>query len=258
MDQQFLRTGHGTLYLGFHIDPLYRMHWNNAAPPLEYDVTAPAGVQVTPAAGAFAVVEEPADADPREFLVDLRADDRSQPLDLRVTYYACDDANTFCVPVTQRYVVQLELDSDAGRVFGAGRPGLGGGRFGGSCGRGQGAMVDRIMSWDANEDGIITRDEVPERTRDRFDAIDANGDGMLETEELESMSPPGRGQGGGGLDPAERLSQFDADGDGRITREELPDRMERMVDRFDTNGDDVIDTAELEAMTERMRQRQRR
>ena len=254
VDQEFLRTGSGTLYLGFHIDPLYHMHWNNEAPPLEYVVTAPTSVQVTPAAAAFAVVEEPADADPREFLVDIRADDRGQPLDLRVTYYACDDANTFCVPVTQRYAVHLEVDADAGRVFGAGRPGFGGGRFGGP-----GAMVERIMTWDANDDGVITRDEAPDRMRDRFDSIDANGDGMLETEELENMPPPGRGApGGGGFDPAERLRQFDEDGDGRITRDELPDRMERMVDRFDMNGDDAIDTAELEAMTEQMRQRPRR
>ena len=254
VDQQFLRTGSGTLYLGFHIDPLYHMHWNNEAPPLEYVVTAPTSVQVTPAAAAFAVVEEPADADPREFLVDIRADDRGQPLDLRVTYYACDDANTFCVPVTQRYAAHLEVDANAGRVFGAGRPGLGG-----PGGRGPGAMVERIMTWDANDDGVITRDEAPDRMRDRFDSIDANGDGMLETEEFENMPPPGRGApGGGSFDPAERLRQFDEDGDGRITRDELPDRMERMVDRFDINGDDVIDTAELEAMTEQIRQRPRR
>ena len=79
VDRQFLQTGHGTLYLGFHIDPLYHMHWNNAAAALEYEVTAAAGVQVTPAAAAFAVVEEPADADPREFLVDIQVDDSSNP-----------------------------------------------------------------------------------------------------------------------------------------------------------------------------------
>ena len=208
VDRQFLRTGQGTLYLGFHIDPLYHMHWNNEAPPLEYEVTGAAGVQVTPAAAAFAVVEEPADADPREFLVDIRADDRSQPLDLRVTYYACDDANTFCVPVTQHYSVHLEVDSDAGRVFGAGRPVFGGGRFGGPGGRGPGAMVDRMMTWDANEDGIITRDEAPGRMRDRFDSIDANGDGMLETDELENMLPPGRGAPDGGVTCPPGLSQL--------------------------------------------------
>ena len=258
VEPQFLRTGEGTLYLGFHIDPLYHMHWNNEAPPLEYEVTAAAGVQVTPAAAAFVVVAEPADADPREFLLDIRADDRSKPLDLRVTYYTCDDANTFCVPVTQRYAVYLKVDPDAGRVFGAGRRGFGSGRFGSPGGGGPRALVDRILTWDTNEDGVITRDEAPERMRDRFDSIDANGDGMLETDEIENMPLPSRGRGGRGgpgFDPAGRLREFDADRDGRITRDELPDRMKRMVDRLDTNGDGVIDTAELKAMTERMRQR---
>ena len=234
VDQPFLRTGQGTLYLGFHIDPLYRMHWNNEAPPLEYEIT-------TPAAAAFTVVEEPADADPREFLVDLRADDRSEPLDLRVTYYACDDANTFCVPVTQRYAVHLEVDPGAGRV-----PGEMGGW-------GRGAIIDRIMSSDSNGDGAISRDEAPERMSDRFDTIDANGNGMLEREELENM-PFGRGGlGGGRFNPARLLDRFDADGDGRLARDELPGSMQRMVNRLDTNGDGVIDEAELEAMPERRR-----
>ena len=258
VDRQFLRTGDGTLYLGFHIDPLYRMHWNNEAPALEWEVMAPDGVQVTPAAATFPATEEPADADPREFLVDIHARDRSTPLDLRVTYYACDDANTFCVPVTQHYAVHLDVDPDAGRVFGAGRPGFGGGRFGDAGGRGRGAMVDRMTTLDANEDGVITRDEVPEPMRDRFDRIDTNGDGMLETDELENVPPPGRGRGGPGFDPVERLRQFDADQDGRLTREELPSRMERLLDRFDANGDDVIDTDELEAMRGRMDRRPRR
>lgn len=24
----FLNSGEGTLYLGFHVDPIYRVHWN--------------------------------------------------------------------------------------------------------------------------------------------------------------------------------------------------------------------------------------
>ena len=239
VDPQFLRTGQGTLYLGFHIDPFYRMHWNNEAPPLEYAITAPAGVQVTPAAETFAVVEEPADADPREFLVDIQADDRSEPLDLRVTYYACDDANTFCVPVTQHYAVNLEVDPDAGRI--ASERG----------GWDRGAMTDRMKSWDANGDGLISRAEAPEQMRNRFDSIDTDGDGVLKMEKLENMPMRRRGPGRGG--PVQRLRQLDADGDGRITRDELPGPMKQMVDRFDTNGDDVINATELEAMTERMR-----
>ena len=188
VDQQFLRTGQGTLYLGFHIDPLYHMHWNNEAPPLEYEVTGAESVQVTPRAAAFAVVEEPADADPREFLVDISTDDRSQPLDLRVTYYACDDANTFCVPVTQHYAIHLEVDPDAGRVFGAGRPGFGRGRFGGPGGGSPGAMVERMMTRDANEDGVITRDELPDRMKRMVDRFDTNGDDAIDEAELRAMT----------------------------------------------------------------------
>ena len=255
VDRAFLRTSEGQLYLGFHIDPLYRMHWNNEVPPLEYAVTAPHGVRVTPATGAFAEVAEPADADPREFLLEISAprEARSEPLDLQVTYFACDDANTFCIPVTHRYTVHLQIDSDAGRVFGAGREGFG---RGGSGGRGRrGDVADRMQTWDANDDGVITRDEAPGRMKDRFDRIDANGDGMLERDELQNVRPGGGPRGGPRFDPAERLKQLDADGDGRITRDELPQRMDRILDRFDMNGDDVIDEDELQAMAERVRQR---
>jgi len=33
-DEPLLETGSGTMYLGFHLDPLYHVHWNNLAEPL--------------------------------------------------------------------------------------------------------------------------------------------------------------------------------------------------------------------------------
>ena len=257
VDREFLRDGEGRLLLGFHIDPLYHMHWNNLAPPLTYEVSVPDGVRVSPASGTFAKIEEPADSDPREFLVDISTDDADASFDLSVTYYACDDANTFCVPVTQGYAVSLQVDPDAGRVFGAGR----GGRPGGRGGRGgPEAMIGRVRGWDANGDGLVARSETPEPMRDRFDLMDENGDGVLETDEIESLPArmgPGRGRGGagprGGGDPIARLRSFDTDGDGRITREETPPRAGGMFDRVDANGDDVITEDELSAMAERMR-----
>ena len=265
VDREFLRNGSGTLLLGFHIDPLYHMHWNNLAPPLTYEVTAPDGVRVTPASATFAEIEEPADADPREFLVDIETDDPAASFDLSVTYYACDDDNTFCIPVTQSYTVSLQVDPDAGRVFGAGR-----GRFGGRGG--PEAMIERIRGWDANGDGLVARSEVPEPMRDRFDRMDENGDGVLEADEIESlparMGPGPRGgrggrggrgdRGGRGMqegDPIARLRSFDANGDGRITREEVPDQAGGMFDRVDANSDDVITQDELNAMASRMRGR---
>ena len=270
VDGAFLRNGEGKLLLGFHIDPLYHMHWNNLAPPLTYEVTAPDGVRVTPASATFAEIDEPADADPREFLVDIAAADSAESFDLSVTYYACDDVNTFCIPVTQSYAVSLQVDLDAGRVFGAGR---GGGRFGGGSGRGgPEALIERIRSWDTNDDSLVARSEVPEPMRDRFDRMDENGDGVLEADEVESlparMGPAsgrgGRGgragRGGRGMqgDPIARLRSFDANGDGRITREEIPEQAGGMFDRVDANGDSVVTEDELDAMASRMRGRRGR
>ena len=103
------QEGKGTLYIGFHLDPLYRVHWNNEVDPVEYEIRAPAGVKVKPKRGVAIDPEEPADADPREFLVEVKGSP-SDVLDLTVRYYACDDALTFCIPVQQDYKVHLARD----------------------------------------------------------------------------------------------------------------------------------------------------
>ena len=113
-DPALLATGSGQMYVGFHLDPLYRVHWNNEAKPVEFQITTPEGIRVTPAKGVGPTVAEPADADPREFLVDVTASDNTVPLDLAVKYYACDDALTFCIPVQQQYQVSLQRDRSHG------------------------------------------------------------------------------------------------------------------------------------------------
>jgi len=123
------------MYIGFHLDPLYRVHWNNEVDPVEFRITAPDGVSVTPAHGVAVDPEEPADADPREFLVDVDARDPNQVMDLRVQYFACDDALTFCIPVRQDYKVHfaqdehlgwsIRMNSDGSRAPGGGMGGMG-------------------------------------------------------------------------------------------------------------------------------------
>ena len=78
---------------------------------MKFSLTAPSGSTVTPAAGEGPILDEPADADPREFLVDVAMSDMTQPLDLNVFYFACDDALTFCIPVNQSYRVYLQRDN---------------------------------------------------------------------------------------------------------------------------------------------------
>lgn len=117
--------GSGGMYIGFHLDPLYRVHWNNEVAPLEYEITAPDGVTVTPASGVAVDPEEPADADPREFLLTIDGASPGDTLDVRVQYFACDDALTFCIPVRQDYQVHLTQDTSHGvtiRTSADGRP----------------------------------------------------------------------------------------------------------------------------------------
>ena len=115
-DAELLESGKGTMYVGFHLDPLYKVHWNNETKPLSFEIEAPAGVRVTPASVVGPDPEEPADADPREFLLEVDARESDGPLELSVRYFACDDALTFCVPVTQRYSIRVERDRDGGSV----------------------------------------------------------------------------------------------------------------------------------------------
>ena len=107
VDRPFLTRGEGKLYLGFHLDPLYAVHWNNRVKPLEFRLETAEGVRVTPSRGTGPKVEQPADKDPREFLLNIAAAGKNRPLRLTVRYFACDDADTFCIPVTQRYTVHL-------------------------------------------------------------------------------------------------------------------------------------------------------
>jgi len=207
-DPGVIGGGEGNLYVGFHLDPLYEVHWNNLAPQPEFAFTVvPEGVAITPSSATFPDVEVEADADPREFLLEVDAgglwSEGDEPIELTVTYYACDNANTWCIPLTQTYDIRLLVDPDGGTTFNraGGFAGRGRGRGGrGALGRGgrggsADAMRERIMSWDANEDGLIARSEVPEQQRENvFDRIDRNGDGVIDAEELEAfLARRGRG-----------------------------------------------------------------
>lgn len=124
IDPQFFSTGSGKLYLGFFLDPLYEVHWNNLMAPLRFEVKSPDGLVVAPALGSGPNVEFDADADPREFLVEL-CDYLAEPpsvaaphsgyeLELTVRYVVCDDAETFCKILTQHYTITLAPDRDGG------------------------------------------------------------------------------------------------------------------------------------------------
>ncbi len=108
-------------------------------------------------------------------------------------------------------------------------------------------MAGRLRDRDANGDGRISRDEVPERMERIFGRLDANRDGFIDEDELEGMASGMRIQ---------RFLERDEDGDGRLSRDELPERMRQRFERMDSNDDGYIDKEELEVMFERIRRRE--
>ena len=59
--------------------------------------------------------------------------------------------------------------------------------------------ASRLMEFDENKDGKISKDELPERMQALMTRIDSDQDGFLSKQELESMGGAGgRGPGGAG------------------------------------------------------------
>jgi hypothetical protein len=62
-------------------------------------------------------------------------------------------------------------------------------------------VINRLMEGDTNGDGKLAKDELPERARAGFEELDADKDGVLNSEEIRAMAalaPEGRGGGGRG------------------------------------------------------------
>jgi len=49
-------------------------------------------------------------------------------------------------------------------------------------------FVKRLMSHDKNDDGRLSKDEVPERMRRFFDRVDTNSDGQIDKSEAKAMA----------------------------------------------------------------------
>jgi outer membrane protein assembly factor BamB len=113
-DRQLLATGSGQLFLDFRVDPIYHVHWNNLTAPIQVELEARNETVVTPNLLAGPKVDEPSDIDPREFLIDVENWDPASPLRLQVHYFACNDEEGWCKPVTQHYAVYRGEDIEDG------------------------------------------------------------------------------------------------------------------------------------------------
>ncbi|MBC23473.1 MAG: hypothetical protein CMJ32_06100 [Phycisphaerae bacterium] len=207
-DSDLLTTGTGRLYLGFHVDPIHDVHWNNLVDPLEWTVMLPEGSSMSPASANAPRIDVASDVEPREFLVQVRSWDPEKPILLEVDYFACSDAEQWCLPVSQGYQLFLQRDRDAGGTNGrsfqpGGRRGGGGSRDRARGGnpRGDDRGGSFLQNMDLDADGVIERHEVPERMQQNWTRFDTNGNDILEEEEIAIMMERMRRRGGQGSRP---------------------------------------------------------
>jgi len=116
-DDSLFFQGSGHLFLGFRLDPLHHVHWNNLAEPLTFSIDVPDGTTVSPSNASSPRILQPSDIDPREFFIHVKHWDKSVMLPLTVDYYACDADDKWCIPVTQHYLIELVADPFGGRVY---------------------------------------------------------------------------------------------------------------------------------------------
>lgn len=139
-----------------------------------------------------------------------------------------------------------------------------------------------LKRWDANGDGKVTLEEVPEKRREQFGKLlarlDKNGDKELSSDELPGGSgaksvevkteaaataaaaakpgkgKPGKGNAGKGKpgDAAKVFSRLDKNSDGKLTADEAPeDRPQfitRLISRGDKDNDQAVSLAEFVAV----------
>ncbi len=103
-----------------------------------------------------------------------------------------------------------------------------------------GRMITLMETFDANQDGDLTQEEIDTTRAERLATFDTDGDGSLTLEEFQALW----------LDAmrermVDQFQAHDDDGDGQVTAAEFGERFANIVDRRDTNGDGVLNADDM-------------
>lgn len=129
--------------------------------------------------------------------------------------------------------------------------------FGRGPGRGRPSVGFNAL--DLNGDGALDAQEIAAAATS-LARLDKNQDGQITSDEARPAMPDGRGRGGpeGGRrgpddnpggdvveEMVKTLMAFDANGDGKLSKSELPDRFQGIFDRGDENHDGFLSPEEI-------------
>jgi hypothetical protein len=167
--------GNGKLYLGFHLDPFYHVHWNNLTKPLRFELEVPDEIKLSQKNGEAPQVSDESDIHPREFLIEVEKWPEDKAIRLTVIYYACTERD--CHEAQQPYVIHRKRDIDGGAAPGAAFRGIT-----------TEAMFKLLMNGDKNGDGKLTKSELNSVQRPRFADFDLNSDGILDKDEIQRLA----------------------------------------------------------------------
>ncbi|MAI32077.1 MAG: hypothetical protein CMM07_10450 [Rhodopirellula sp.] len=108
---------------------------------------------------------------------------------------------------------------------------------------------DLFERFDANDDGLLVAEELPERLWNKFAEADLNEDGAISGDEFAEIKKTKRG-GMGRHDRGDLFERFDENEDGFLTEDEVHARVWDKINQTDGNADGAISIDELQRLWE--------
>jgi EF hand len=139
--------------------------------------------------------------------------------------------------MSQRIAIPLTLVPVAGLLLAA--PGFAEGRRG-----------DLLANADANQDGVVTKQEFLDASAAQFGRFDRNADGYIDDTDIPERMRARR--------DGTMRKELDKDGDGKVSKDEFVSGPTTIFDRVDADHNGSLDKQELEATQAAARERAER